>query len=162
MTIDRMLRRGVFPILSERPLDESETANTATAKVYVVEVGAYSDRYIDAIFTTWELAEEFILYRQRRAFERDGRKAHQEVASWLYGGIGLDVAAGTPVTFNFGDGTARLGDERIVAQATPQYRDVPAETFEEFSARHTWTEFGDIEEYDLWDMLPIVPDDEDG
>src|SRR3990167_1686767 len=154
MTIDRMLRRGIFPILSERPLDESETAAPATAKVYVVEVGAYSDRYIDAIFATRELAEAYVLNRRRRSFERDGRKAHQRVASWHWGDLG--VLAGTTMTFG-SDGRA-FDSEGHVVEAEAVYEDVPAETFEEFLKRHTWNEFGDVEEYDLWDMLPVVED----
>lgn len=158
MTIDRMLRRGVFPILPERPLDESEPTNSPTAKVFVVEVGAYSDRYIDAIFTTRELAEAYVLNRQHKAFERDGIKAHQEVNSWLYESGDFGVTPGTVTTFHFNDGTVREG-ERVVGRGVPQYREVPAETFEHFLKRHTWNEFGDVEEYDIWDVLPVVPED---
>jgi len=146
-----MLRRGTFPILSEQPLDESEPSNTATAKVFVIEVGAYSDRYIDAIFTTRELAEAFVADRQRRAFEREGRKAHREIASWLY--VGPWPGPGS-VSFSDGVATSENGQ---VTKGEPQYRNVDAETFEEFMRRHTWNEFGDVEEYDLWDMIPVVP-----
>jgi hypothetical protein len=151
VTIDRMLRRGRFPILSERPLDESETTNAPEAKVYVVEVGAYSDRYIDAIFTTRELAEAFVADRQRRAFQRDGIKAHREVTSWAW----TELRGTGPISFEAG--VATMGDGRTV-DGEPQYREVPAETFEEFLRRHTWNEFGDVEEYDIWDVLPVVPD----
>jgi hypothetical protein len=149
MTIDRFLRRGQFPILSERPLDETETKNPSSGKVFVVEVGAYSDRYIDAIFTTRELAEAWVADRQRRAFERDAEKGHQEVAGWTFTSV-------PPGANEFhGDGRV-LADGVEVAQGEPHYRDVPPETFEQFVARHTWNEFGDVQEYDLWDVLPVV------
>lgn len=154
MTIDRMLRRGVFPILSERPLDESETANMAIAKVYVVEVGAYSNRYIDAIFATRELAEAYVLHRQQVTFDREGVKAHQEVEQWSY--QTEFTADDGAITFSYdGEGKARTESGRVI-EGTPTYRDVPAETFEAFLKRHTWNEFGDVEEYDLWDVLPIA------
>lgn len=153
MTIERMLRRGQFPILSERPLDESQTTNEPIAKVYVVTVGAYSDRYIDAIFATRELAEAYVLNTQRKAFERNGQKAHREVTSWRFGSIPLDGGQ----VVNFQHGNASTNDGRVF-EGAPQYRDVPAETFEAFLKRHTWNEFGDVEEYDLWAVLPVVPE----
>jgi hypothetical protein len=156
MTIDRMLRRGVFPILSERPLDESETRESATAKVYVVEVGAYSDRYIDAIFTSRELAEAFVEDRKRRAFARNGNKARREPTGWSAPegvmGSRWEIHSGTGMP----DGPTITVDGVTFPAKPTGYRDVPAETFEEFLARHTWNEFGDVDEYDLWDVLPVV------
>ena len=38
-------------------------------KVYIVEVGGYSDRYIDVVFTTRELAEAYIEDQKHRAYE---------------------------------------------------------------------------------------------
>jgi hypothetical protein len=143
-----MVRRGVFPILSERPLDESETGSAASAKVYVVERGAYSDRYIDAIFTTLELAKAYIENSQRRAFDRDGRKASRRVTGWKF-----TSASGYVVFGREQDGSVTVNGQDAEAAG---YEDVPAETFEEFVIRHTWNEFGDVEEYDLWDVLPVI------
>lgn len=39
------------------------------------------------------------------------------------------------------------------------HEDVPAETFEEFVARHDWNEFGEVAECDLWKMLPMVAEE---
>lgn len=89
-------------------------------KVYVVEVGAYSDRYIDIVFTTRELAERYIDERIRKQYEVDLRRWEE-----------------TPEQFRRGIGKA---------------------SYEEYREKrgNLWTnEFGSVEEYEVWDVIPI-------
>ena len=97
-------------------------------KVYVVEVGAYSDAYIDAIFTTRELAEKYIEDQKRHAYEV-AKKNHE--AYWEQ--FPPDVRPNL---------MSRYGRE------LPSYEDwVPS--------ANSLNRFGDIWEHDLIGPLPV-------
>jgi len=97
--------------------------------VFVVEVGAYSDRYISAIFTTRELAEAYVRETVKNSWER---------------------------TF--------IQHNRITMPSLRQsIPSMPRDSlpFKEWRAAveeltGNWNEFGDVDEYDLWDQLPLV------
>jgi hypothetical protein len=87
-------------------------------KVYVVEVGAYSNRYIDAIFARREDAEEYVISVARRTWHlyTNGRPLPD------------------PTGREFGDWYGEV--ERLTG---------------------SWGRFGDVEEYDVHDSVPVVP-----
>jgi hypothetical protein len=97
------------------------SARAVGVKVYIVEVGAYSDRFIDAVFASRELAEAYIVERARRRW--DGKE---------WNGSGY-----TPVPFPERGGLS----------------------FEEWTKRvdpGDWNVHGHVEEYEVWDSVPIA------
>ena len=154
---ERLLSHGVFPILSQRPLDDSEVESAPLAKVYVVEVGAYSNRYVDAIFTTRELAQGYIDSRAHRDFERylAREERHPGQVRWTTG----DVSGPHTLYIGIDDVRQPLPDGVVIPDNAEHIPGpvIPKVGFDEWFERHNeWNEYGTVDEYDLWDMVPIV------
>ena len=158
--MERVLSGGVFPILSQRPLEDSDVASTPLAKVYPVEVGAYSNKYVDAIFTTRELAQGYIDGRAHRDFERYLAKEERQPGQLRWT---VDVP-GTRTLYIARDDMGRQAADGSVIPVDAEHIPgavIPKVDFDEWFRRHNeWNEYGEVLEYDLWDMVPIVSAEE--
>lgn len=111
------------------------------SSVFVVEVGAYSDRYISAIFATRELAEQYVIAHVANSWNR----------------IAPRVLV-SPGSFLFSAGTTTVTQPVFETQPLPDPSSMPFKEWREAIERLTgnWNEFGDVDEYELFDTLPVV------
>jgi hypothetical protein len=100
--------------------------------VYGIETGAYSDWYVDCLFTTRELAEQYIAATQRAAYDRYVTALERH-----------------PVLAN----VYRFFNDQLVG-VEPQYGDVTPDSFEDWAKAHG--SGMSIGEYQLWSALPVA------